>query len=77
MNKWMIWGYHYFWKHPYHLKQSSFWSDNVSFFGGCSCLVFLWCFLSFFCANVSLRVGVGGDFSYIAVSIGNVRMKFG
>ena len=17
MNKWMIWGYHYFWKHPY------------------------------------------------------------
>ena len=20
MNKWMIWGYHYFWKHPYTWK---------------------------------------------------------
>ena len=23
MNKWMIWGYHYFWKHPYILIKNN------------------------------------------------------
>ena len=30
MNKWMIWGYHYFWKHPYPLKINS-WKMKVPF----------------------------------------------
>ena len=34
MNKWMIWGAHYFWKHPYvyiytHTHRKSFWSNST------------------------------------------------